>query len=210
MSRVPCIAAEEHQLHNEAEGSEGGGGSSLAAPHKEFVHPVPALQRYYAVGMFCVVAALLYADQNLMAPNLTQMAAEFGFNDVVRPLLRQLAGGTCAHDCLPGTSLHVRHFGAVTEEVPYLFGSQEKDQYLGGWIGAAFFLVGAPAAILMGYFSHGYNRCTMFFWVVILGARLCHSTRPNAYDCKMYMPAATVRVPALPAFDKNHRRVCCR
>jgi hypothetical protein len=51
--------------------------------------------------------------------------------------------------------------------------SQEKDQYLGGWIGAAFFLVGAPAAILMGYFSHGYNRCTMFFWVVILGARMC-------------------------------------
>lgn len=40
---------------------------------------------------------------------------------------------------------------------------------MGGWIGAAFFLVGAPAAILMGYYSHAYNRCTMFFWVVILG-----------------------------------------
>ena len=55
---------------------------------------------------------------------------------------------------------------------------QEKDQYLGGWIGAAFFLVGAPAAILMGYKCHSANRCTLFFWVVILGgftghARLC-------------------------------------
>lgn len=46
---------------------------------------------------------------------------------------------------------------------------QEKDQYLGGWIGAAFFLVGAPAAILMGYVGGDRNRCTLFFWVVILG-----------------------------------------
>lgn len=30
-----------------------------------------------------MVAALLYADQNLMAPNLTQIAEDFGFNDVV-------------------------------------------------------------------------------------------------------------------------------
>lgn len=64
--------------------------------------------------------------------------------------------------------------------MPGLSGSQEKDQYLGGWIGAAFFLVGAPAAILMGYFSHGYNRCTMFFWVVILGAHSWHCARPDA------------------------------
>ncbi len=49
-------------------------------------------------------------------------------------------------------------------------GEQEKDQYLGGWIGAAFFLVGAPAAILMGYVGGSHNRCTLFFWVVILGA----------------------------------------
>lgn len=62
---------------------------------------------------------------------------------------------------------------------------QEKDQYLGGWIGAAFFLVGAPAAILMGYMSHGYNRCNMFFWVVLLGAPL-----------RMHSPTET-RSPAL-------------
>lgn len=57
---------------------------------------------------------------------------------------------------------------------------QEKDQYLGGYVGAAFFLVGAPAAILMGYMGGGYNRCTMFFWVVILGAPLPPSP-PHAH-----------------------------
>lgn len=67
----------------------------LAAPQKEFVHPIPATQRYYAVGLFCVVAALLYADQNLMAPNLTQMANEFGFNDVVSASLQLFASLCC-------------------------------------------------------------------------------------------------------------------
>ncbi len=37
------------------------------------------------MALFCMVAALLYADQNLMAPNLTQIADDFGFNAVVRP-----------------------------------------------------------------------------------------------------------------------------
>lgn len=61
---------------------------------------------------------------------------------------------------------------------------QEKDQYLGGWIGAAFFLVGAPAAILMGYFSHAYNRCNMFFWVVILGALLAAPSEMSGCHCR--------------------------
>lgn len=33
------------------------------------------------------------------------------------------------------------------------FDSDEKDQYLGGYIMAAFFTVGAPAAILVGAWS---------------------------------------------------------
>lgn len=66
-----------------SDADDGDGTVPLAAPHKEFVHPVSEGKRYFAVGMFCVVAALLYADQNLMAPNLTQMADEFGFNETV-------------------------------------------------------------------------------------------------------------------------------
>ena len=37
--------------------------------------------RYYAVAIFTLTASMLYADQNLMAPLLTPIAAEFGFND---------------------------------------------------------------------------------------------------------------------------------
>ena len=47
---------------------------------------------------------------------------------------------------------------------------QEKDQYLGGWIAAAFFLAGAPAAVVMGWVSGSHNRCTLVLWVVVFGA----------------------------------------
>lgn len=88
---VSLHAVEHERGHGgQSDADDDAGGAEgivpLAAPHKEFVHPMPAGQRYYAVGMFCVVAALLYADQNLMAPNLTQMADEFGFNDTVSRL----------------------------------------------------------------------------------------------------------------------------
>lgn len=33
------------------------------------------------VAIFTLTASLLYADQNLMAPNLTAIADEFGFNE---------------------------------------------------------------------------------------------------------------------------------
>ena len=36
----------------------------------------------YAMALFAVTTTLLYADQNLLAPNLSQVAAEFGFSDV--------------------------------------------------------------------------------------------------------------------------------
>lgn len=76
----------------------------LVLPPKEFVHPMPAGERYYAVGLFCLVAALLYADQNLMAPNLTQMATEFGFNDTVRLLLPDFRSSykSKLHSTIPG------------------------------------------------------------------------------------------------------------
>ena len=35
----------------------------------------------YPVGIFCVTSALLFADQNLMAPNLTEIANEFDFDE---------------------------------------------------------------------------------------------------------------------------------
>lgn len=40
-----------------------------------FVHPIGRAKRYYMVFIYCAVASLLSADQNLMAPNLTCVAA---------------------------------------------------------------------------------------------------------------------------------------
>ncbi len=77
--------------------------------------------------MFCLVATLLSADQNLMAPNLTAVARDFNFTDA------------------------------------------QRDKYLGGVIAAAFFLLGAPAALLIGYLSDTMNRAKLLFWVVVLG-----------------------------------------
>lgn len=84
-------------------------------------------RRYYTAGMFCLVATLLSADQNLLAPNLTAVAKDFGFTDA------------------------------------------QRDKYLGGVISAAFFLLGAPAALLIGYLSDTMNRAKLLFWVVVLG-----------------------------------------
>lgn len=49
------------------------------------------------------------------------------------------------------------------------FTDQQKDQLLGGWIGAAFFLVGAPSALLMGALAHSHNRRNLLFIVVLIG-----------------------------------------
>jgi MFS family permease len=44
----------------------------------------------YGVCLYVITVILLYADQNLMAPNLSQIAQEFGFSDVERD--RKLGG----------------------------------------------------------------------------------------------------------------------
>jgi predicted MFS family arabinose efflux permease len=83
------------------------------------------------VSIFCATAALLYADQNLMAPNLTAIAQDFGFDD------------------------------------------KERDKYLGGYVAAGFYLVGAPAALLFGYLSDTVNRRNLLFAAVLLGEGPC-------------------------------------
>jgi len=89
--------------------------------------PPKQQRRYFTAAMFCLVATLLSADQNLLAPNLTAVARDFNFTDA------------------------------------------QRDKYLGGVISAAFFLLGAPAALLIGYLSDTMNRAKLLFWVVLLG-----------------------------------------
>ena len=49
------------------------------------------------------------------------------------------------------------------------FTDQQKDALLGGWIAAAFFLVGAPSALLMGALTQSHNRRNLLFIIVLLG-----------------------------------------
>jgi predicted MFS family arabinose efflux permease len=81
--------------------------------------------------LFAVQAALLYADQNLLAPNLSAAAADFGLDDA------------------------------------------EKDRVLGGALMACFFLVGAPAALVVGYLADRVRRVRLLFAVVAVGAVPC-------------------------------------
>ena len=46
---------------------------------------------------------------------------------------------------------------------------EQKDQLLGGYISAAFFAVGAPAALLVGWFADKVNRRNLLFAVAIFG-----------------------------------------
>ncbi|KAL4426059.1 hypothetical protein ABPG77_007855 [Micractinium sp. CCAP 211/92] len=86
------------------------------------------------VTLFSLTAALLYADQNLMAPNLTAIANDFNFDE------------------------------------------EQKDRMLGGVIAAAFYIVGAPAALLFGWLSDRVNRKRLLFAAVLLGEAPCMLT----------------------------------
>ena len=87
--------------------------------------------RFRAVALFSICTILLFADQNLMAPNLTAIGNEFGFT------------------------------------------AQERDQKLGGDISFAFFLLGAPASIVIGCLADHYNRTKLFAWTVGVGEGAC-------------------------------------
>ncbi|GLI68460.1 hypothetical protein VaNZ11_012882, partial [Volvox africanus] len=104
-----------------------------AQPAVPFEHPISLPRRRWMVFMFCLVAALLFADQNLLAPNLTAAANYFGMNE------------------------------------------RQKDTLLGGALMAAFFAVGAPAALLVGWLADrgDINRRTLLFWVVVVGETPC-------------------------------------
>ena len=85
----------------------------------------------YTVIMMCLTVLFVFADQNVMAPNLTQIAREFKMSN------------------------------------------DERDTKLGGYISAAFFLIGAPVALIVGYFTDKFNRPIVFAIVVLLGEIPC-------------------------------------
>jgi MFS family permease len=76
----------------------------------------------------CVGLALVYADQNLIAPHLTAIAEDLDL------------------------SLH------------------DRDSKLGGEIAFAFFLLGAPASLLLGALADKFSRVKLFAWTLLLGS----------------------------------------
>ena len=76
----------------------------------------------------CLGLGLVFADQNLLAPNLTAIANDLNLSP------------------------------------------NERDYKLGGQIAFAFFLLGAPAAVLIGSMADYYPRTKLFAWTMLLGS----------------------------------------
>lgn len=91
-------------------------------------------QRQLAVGLLFACTVLVFADQNLMSPNLTAIAKHFGFND------------------------------------------EQRDRKLGGDIALAFFVLGAPAAFVIGILADHYDRTLLFSATIIAGEGACFAT----------------------------------
>ena len=160
--------------------------------------------KWLAVAMFCLVAALLNADQNLMAPVLSDIAADFGFDARQVPRVLQVYCLCCVSSsvCFCSDSAHSRHCSTCPKTccAPC---PRQRDVYLGGWVSAAFFLVGAPAALLVGYISDRVNRKHLLLWVVLLGewhscvmATIC-AVEVVMHSCKVVPLLATFLVPIL-------------
>jgi MFS family permease len=91
-------------------------------------------ERRVAVILLCLCTILVFADQNLMAPNLTAMARDFHFDDL------------------------------------------QRDQKLGGDIALAFFVLGAPAALLIGCWADCTNRVRLLAATIACGEGACVAT----------------------------------
>ena len=68
----------------------GSSSASAAAGAPQRRSPYPGRKRRWAVILYFLTTTLLFADQNLLAPNLSAAAAEFGFDDEERD--RKLGG----------------------------------------------------------------------------------------------------------------------
>jgi MFS family permease len=92
-------------------------------------------RRYFSVFLMTTTSAFLYADQNLLSPNLSQAAEEFNFSD------------------------------------------REKDVKLAGWLQLAFFVVGSPASLIIGWMcDKTESRVRLLFLTTLIGEGPCLAT----------------------------------
>jgi MFS family permease len=102
--------------------------------HGQSVLKLGAPKRSALLGLLCYSSFLLFCDQNVLAPNLQQIAQEFGYSE------------------------------------------SEKDQKLGAELALGFFLVGAPAALLLGFLADSLNRVRLIAFVFALSGLACLAT----------------------------------
>lgn len=109
-------------------------------------------KRRWAIALFSATTILLFADQNLMAPNLTAIAEEFDFSD------------------------------------------EERDTKLGGHIALAFWLLGAPAALVIGVLADQFNRSKLFVLTVGIGEGMSNLTVLQLFffDCLSFLQCHVV------------------
>jgi MFS family permease len=103
----------------------------------------------YAVALLALMAMCLFADQNLMAPNLTQIAEEFGFGPVERDT--RLAGDISLWFWLVG--------GLTSVGVGYLTDRVNRARLI-----AAVVFLGAIPCFLTGY----VETYEQLFWLRVL------------------------------------------
>ena len=102
-------------------------------------------------SMLLLVATivLIHSEQNLLAPNMSAVAATFGMSDI------------------------------------------EKDEKLGGGLAASLFLVGAPAALLVGMAADGWARRTdLLVLVLVLGSLGCGGSAVSTTYAQLFVARA--------------------
>ena len=109
-------------------GGGGGSGGALAATCANlcasFLPEWMATKKMYTLAILLLTTMVMFADQNLMSPNLSEIAKDFGIPE------------------------------------------DQKDARLGGDVAIAFFVVGAPFAIVAGWYTVGFCcvLCALGLW----------------------------------------------
>jgi MFS family permease len=94
--------------------------------------PKPLSSSSYSIGLLAITTILLFADQNLLAPNLSAVAHEFNLTPA------------------------------------------QRDAQLGGQLSLAFFCMGAPVSLLVGYWADTtHHRPLVLASVIALGESAC-------------------------------------
>ena len=149
-ARAVSLTGSVHSQEDESEAVHDGFflmSSSYSQQHSAEVSSI-SRSTLWSVSLFSITTILLFADQNLMAPNLTAIAHDFGFNDM------------------------------------------ERDQKLGGDIALAFFVLGAPAAFVIGCLADTTDRSMLFAVTVGIGEGSCLATAFSRTYLELYLARA--------------------